>query len=244
MKRKQMNQFLQAHRKYFLVVMGMFLADLTTKMLACWLLPYNKEVRIAGEKLYLYLTYNFGAMGGQAEYILGEVNKANTKLVFSALAAITIGTYLLLIQKATLKLAWKIVIGLAIYLLLVLCIETMYETIQLPFPDHFTSWFTKVGATFLYSSIFYVLQNKVLKVLIAVILGCGLGNLINHFYPPYHVVDFIYSDFLYRWWKMGIFNLADLVLNITEIMIVFYLLYLLGKRIGLVFIKPTARHSL
>ncbi len=239
-----MNQFLQAHKKYFFIIFGVFLSDLITKMMACWLLPYNEEVGIAGEKLYLYLTYNFGAMGGQAEFVFGEVNKANTKLVCFALAAITIGTYLLLIQKATLKLAWKIVIGLAIYLLLVLCIETMYETITISFSNHFTSWFKMLGSILLYSIIFHVLQNKVLKTLIAVALGCGLGNLINHFYPPYHVVDFIYSDFLYRWWKMGIFNLADLVLNVTEITIVFYLLYLLGKRIKRIFITPTARHFL
>ncbi len=235
---KQMQQFLLEHKRYLFIAGTVFLADLVTKLLAYFLLPFNEEVRIAGRKLYLYLTYNFEATGGQAEYILGEVSKANGKLVLSALAGIILGMYILLSQKLTLQLKWKVVIGLAVYAALSVVVEATHQAFERAFSNHFASWFTKVGAVFLYGSIFYVLQNKVLKTLLAVIIGCGLGNLANHFYPPYHVIDFLYSDLLYQWLKMGIFNLADLLINAAELLIIAYLLYWLGKKIAVRVTRP------
>jgi lipoprotein signal peptidase len=233
-----MQKFLEEHRRYLFIAGTVFLADLITKLLAYFLLPFNEEVSIAGRKLYLYLTYNFEATGSQAEYILGEASKANAKLVLSAIAGVILGVYILLSQKLTLQLKWKVVIGVAMYATLSLVIETTHQAFALALPKHFTSWFTKAGAIFLYGSIFWVLQNKVLKTLLAVIIGCGLGNLINHFYPPYHVIDFLYSDLLYQWLKMGIFNLADVLINAAELMIGAYLLYWLGRKIVVRFTQP------
>jgi lipoprotein signal peptidase len=78
---------------------------------------------------------------------------------------------------------------------------------------------------FLYFSIFWVIQDEKLKLLIAIIIGSGLGNLLNHFYPPYHVIDFLYSAHLNQWLNMGIFNMADMMLNLMYVAICGYLLY-------------------
>ncbi|MBD0254562.1 MAG: signal peptidase II [Cytophagales bacterium] len=233
-----MQKFLLEHRRYLFIAGAVFAADLITKLLAYFFLPFNEEVSIAGRKLYLYLTYNFEATGGQAEYVLGEVSKANAKLVLSAVAGMILGGYILLSQKLTLQPKWKVVIGVAVYAALSLVIETTHQAFEGVFSKHFTSWFTKAGAVFLYGSIFLVLQNKVLKALLAVIIGCGLGNLVNHFYPPYHVIDFLYWDLLYQWLKMGIFNLADVLINAAELMTGAYLLYWLGRKIIVRFTQP------
>lgn len=211
--------------------------DLITKIIAFQILPYNEWIKIAEVEVYLYLTYNFHATGGQAAYVLGEISQANTKLVFSSLMGFSMGVYVWASRKLPLTLKWKILIGFLIYVVLAFSIEVAYKNVRLSFPNHFTSWFTKAGSLFLYGIIFYVLQNKVLKTLIAVTLGCGLGNFINHFYPPYHIIDFIYSDLLFRWLKLGIFNLADILFNMSEIITIAYLLYLAGKKIRLTFIK-------
>ncbi len=221
-----------------LIAGTVFLADLITKLLAYFVLPFNEEVSIAGRKLYLYLTYNFEATGSQAEYILGEASRANARLVFSAVAGVILGVYILLSQKLALQLKWKVVIGVAMWVALSLVVENTHQAFELTFSKHFTSWFTKAGAIFLYASIFQVLQNKILKTLLAILIGSGLGNLINHFYPPFHVIDFLYSDLLYRWLKMGIFNLADLLVNAAELMMGAYLLYWLGRKIRVRLTQP------
>lgn len=236
-----MNTFLQDNRRYFFIIGSVFTLDLITKLVAYFMLPYNEDVTIVGEDLYLYLTYNFEATGGQAAYILGDLSKENAKMILSPIACMILGVYIFMSQKFTLELPWKVAIGVTIYLILSLIVEISYQTIEVDFSNHFTSWFTKLGAVILYSSIFFVLANKVLKTLLAIILGCGLGNLINHFYPPYHIIDFMYSEHLYQWLKMGIFNFADVLLNATELVLGCYLIYQLGRKIAAWFSKPKVK---
>ena len=60
------------------------------------------------------------------------------------------------------------------------------------------------------------------------LLACGIGNLLSHFYKPYFIIDFINIEGSYELLRIGVFNFADLSFNIGAIgfiiSLVFYLL--------------------
>lgn len=189
--------------------------DLLTKIIALNLLPFQNHVDLIGEKVSFYLTYNMNSTGGQGEYFLRQENNKNISLVFASTIIIFLIIYSLLINRTTIKNKYKWLIGIGIFVLSMI----ISEIVKRQFPNLIisnwaTSIFTKIVGISFYTLILTKLTNRFLRLFIVIIISAGVGNLINHFYYPYRVIDFIDIEGTYELLKIGVFNIADFAFDI------------------------------
>lgn len=207
-----------------LIVIGI---DLITKVIAYNFLPFNEHVYLIGDKLSLYSTYNTDSTGGQADYIYSKSGlDKNYELFLSTISGILIAFYILLICRLDKwkKKKWLLLIPLVLFnVLLIDLTKRLYPDIL--FTNHFISWFSKIGTIVFVVVLIYLVSNKWIRLYLICILSAGIGNLISHFYPPYHIVDFISIKGSYELVRIGIFNIADLTLDLSLISIVGYVIY-------------------
>jgi lipoprotein signal peptidase len=187
--------------------------------MANYYLPFNEDLYILGDKVSLYLTYNQGATGGQADYLLAaEANSKNLTVLLTCFNGLVLLAYVLFIRKRQIRIIYKVLIG--IVFLLVLSIRT---DIILPLLGEIiiTSWTTsvvgKITGLIIYGSLFYLSKNKWIRYFTLIMLACGVGNLMSHFYVPYRVIDFINIEGSYELLRIGVFNFADLAFDIGAI---------------------------
>lgn len=201
--------------------------DLITKLIAYNFLPFNEHVYLIGDKLSFYSTYNTDSTGGQADYIYSKTGQnKNYELFLSTISSILIALYILLIYRLDKwnKKKWFLLIPLVLLnLLLIGLTKRLYPDIH--FTDYFISWFSKIGAIVFILVIVYLIKDKWIRLFLICILSSGIGNLMSHFYLPYHVVDFISIKGSYELVRIGIFNIADLVLYLSLISIIGYVIY-------------------
>ena len=127
---------------------------------------------------------------------------------------------------------YKVLIGIAVYLTLSVSMEMIRPLLV---NVTISSWTTSVignltGLT-LYGTLFYLSKNKWIRLSSLIILACGLGNLLSHFYLPYRVIDFLSIEGSYDLLKIGVFNFADLAFDIGAIGLIVAVVYLLFKRV-------------
>lgn len=198
--------------------------DLITKILAYNTLPFNEDVYIIGDKISLYSTYNTGSSGQQIDYSISKTGlEKNTLIFYSTINIILLSIYIFFIYRlqSTQKKKWLLLIPLFIINIIALSIFTkLYSHIS--FSNHFISWFSKVGPIALLGILIYIIKDFWLKIFFYCILIAGFGNLINNFYPPYHIIDFININGSYELVKIGVFNIADAVIYLSLISIVIY----------------------
>jgi len=199
--------------------------DLITKLLANHYLPFEQGINIIGNKLSLYLTYNQGATGGQADFLLQAQKDKNATLISSCISGLSLLTYIIYIRARSFKTVYKVIIGIILFAILAIVAE-----ITKPILTQFniTSWtasiFGEATGLIIYSALFYFTKNKLARLSMIFILACGVGNLVSHFYSPFLVIDFIYVKGLYELLRIGIFNLADLSFDVGIIGIMAFLI--------------------
>jgi lipoprotein signal peptidase len=217
--------------KELIILSSIVLFDLVTKLTANYYLPFQESVDIFGDTVSFYLTYNQGATGGQADYIAGEGNK-NITIILTCVSGLILLLYFFYIRGKKMRTIYKVLIGIAIYLTLSVSMEMMRPLlVDVTISSWTTSVIGKLTGLTLYGTLFYLSKNKWIRLFALIILACGLGNLLSHFYLPYRVIDFLSIEGSYDLLRIGVFNFADLAFDIGAIGLIISILYLLLKRV-------------
>ena len=215
------------NKKALIIIATVILFDIVTKMLALNLLPFQKNVYIVQDRLSLYLTYNEGSTGVQADLLLKHENNKNLYVGMLSIAIFILTLYVFLINKKNLSVSYKWIIGICLYILLSVLINYLKHHVNIEINNWTASLISKSAVLLFYLTFYFFTKNKYLKIFILLIISAGLGNLLNHFYYPYKVIDFINVKGSYETLRIGVFNFADLVLNISFLG-VFITLILIG----------------
>ncbi|MDJ1500687.1 signal peptidase II [Xanthocytophaga agilis] len=207
--------------KEWQVLIGIVIFDLLTKIVAACYLPYQEDVFVIGNKISLYLTYNDGPTGAQAEALLNRESNPNLVIILSSVNALIWLSYFLFIRKKALKMIYKVLIGIAVFFMGAFLIGIA----QLLLANVFiSSWYAaivaKIVALLLYGTFFSLARNQWIRYFLILILACGIGNLLSLFYPPFNVIDFINVKGSYELLRIGVFNFADLSFDIGVIGII------------------------
>ena len=217
--------------KELIILLSIVLFDLITKLTANYYLPFQENVEIFGDTVSFYLTYNQGATGGQADFIVGESNK-NITIILTCMNGLILLSYFFYIRGKKIRTIYKVLIGIAIYLTLSVLMEMLYPLlINVTISSWTTSVIGKLTGLTLYGTLFYLSKNKWIRFFALIILACGLGNLLSHFYLPYRIIDFISIEGSYDLLRIGVFNFADLAFDIGAIGLIISILYSLFKRV-------------
>ena len=219
--------------KELIILSSIVLFDLITKLIANYYLPFQENVKIFGDSVSLYLTYNQGATGGQADFIVGENNK-NITIILTCVSGLILLSYFFYIRGKKIRTIYKVLIGVAIYLTLSVSMELIRPRfINVAISTWTTSVIGKLTGLTLYGTLFFLSKNKWIRLFALIVLGCGLGNLLSHFYLPYRVIDFLSVDGSYDLLRIGVFNFADLAFDFGAIGLVISIVYLSFKRIAI-----------
>jgi lipoprotein signal peptidase len=79
--------------KELIILSSIVSFDLITKLTANYYLPFQENVDIFGDTVNFYLTYNQGATGGQAEFIIGE-NDKNITIILTCVSGLILLSYI------------------------------------------------------------------------------------------------------------------------------------------------------
>ncbi len=211
-------------KKKIWFVVAFLCIDLLSKLVAWIFLSPGNSIYISND-LSLTLAVNRAGFG-TAIYHLG-LSKATTMILLSGSTAAYSGGILLIahyIKKKSIR--------VSMYCLSLLACGMMFSILTRITPE-ITLGATMVGIVCKFGSLslaFVVLcliKDEVYLVLWSLLLAAGIGNTLSLILPPFGTVDFIYSRFLNKLNGTGVFNLADLMVDIFCVGIAFYSVLLL-----------------
>ncbi len=228
---------MKVQKRAIVVILLIVSVDLITKLLALYELPFQKNVYLISNQLSLYLTFNEEATGGQAGFFLEQEINKNQTLVLNSIAVFILIGYVLTIKERKIKKLFKWLIGIGIYILTVIVLELVTPNLSLEIDNWTASLVSKIAGLFMFLTIMTLVRNENLKLFIWVVVSAGLGNLLSHFYYPYRVIDFINLEGSYDLLRIGVFNFADLMIQVGKLGIILTLISLVIKKIR------TKRHT-
>jgi lipoprotein signal peptidase len=218
-------------KKYYPYILGIFGIDLVTKLFAYFFLPFNEYVPVMGNQLEFYLTYNTGAAGTKVDSIIQNINNPNMSLFIMGLFGLLSGIVLFLTKKIKFKMWQKfLIIFFTLFLYMGVQLKISHSNTYI-FDNYFISWFTKLGAMALVLGLFVIAKDKWLRIILISYFSCGLGNFINHFYPPFAIIDFIYAPILYKYLHLYICNIADIGVDFCLILLIIRFLIIWIKKL-------------
>jgi len=207
--------------------------DILTKLLAFYVLPFNEQIFLIGDFISFYSTYNMDSTGSQIDnyYNSKELNK-NYELFFLAIVYFLMAFSILYINflKRIKKTKWLLLIPFFIIAtFLVLILKIIFP--DLVFSNYFISLFSKLSVLAVFIVLSFVIKEKWIRLFLICMISAGIGNLLSHFYYPFKVIDFIYIEGSYEAVKIGIFNIADLILYLSLISLIIYLIFFTIRKI-------------
>lgn len=201
--------------KYFIIIFFLTLADLISKILALFFLPFGQDICLIDNTFGFFLGYNTESTGGQVDYLLQDDPNKNFSIIISSVFYILLTIGIFIIEKFQIKRIYKLVIEVISGALLVVLIGLIGSNFQqYQISNWWTSVISKIAAIVFYSGLFVLIRNKQIRFFLVIILSAGIGNLLSHFYYPYSIIDFIYIEGSYELLRIGEFNLADLFFDI------------------------------
>lgn len=206
---------------YIYVVSTVVIVDLITKIWALNTLPFQENVRVIGQKITFYLTYNEAYLSSQARVILDGVNPIQAILQLSTMIVI-LNLYIIFISRLKLKPVQNWVYGIVLFIggVFILDVVNLYDNVDMPIWS--ASLIAKTSVLMWCVILFFKITNRVMKYGIALIIATGIGNGVNHFYAPYKVIDFISVQGSYELLRIGVFNIADLSYDVGMLIIMGY----------------------
>jgi lipoprotein signal peptidase len=201
--------------------------DFIVKMLAIMFLKYNETMSF-GIDNYLMLTYNRSATNSELTTLGYSSSKYSILFIFFGLI---IGIGIIICKK---NIKRKPIRGI-IYFCLFIGISTLIYEISLLIPsftinNYLSTVLRFIGPLFLISIIVFYTSEKVYVILWSLLLGAGLGNFINQFYPPFAVIDYLYIGKFHELIGLGVFNVADIVVDMFIVLsIIYFPVYLIQE---------------
>jgi hypothetical protein len=145
------------------------------------------------------LTYNESATGSQAGTFLENESNRNVSLIVACGGSLILLSYILFIRKIKIRTVHKILIGVPVFFILSFLMEVAIILLQdFGIPVLTTSVIGKITGIILYGSVFLLSKDRWVRLSLLIILACGFGNLLSHFYIPFRVIDFISVEGLYE----------------------------------------------
>lgn len=210
------NLMLKINKKYFIIILLLVLFDFITKIIALNFLPFQEEVFLIRRKVAFFLTFNNGSTGTQADILLGQEANKNLIIMLNSIVMFLMAVYILIIRRIQLTIVWKWGIGIILYIIFSILSELISSSLAstLKIDNWITSIIAKITGIAFYTTLVIVIKQHYLRIFLLLIIAAGIGNLLNHFYYPYRVIDFIYIEGIYEILGIGVFNIADLLVDI------------------------------
>jgi lipoprotein signal peptidase len=217
------------------MLVGIVLLDLATKLLANHFLPYEEYVAIMNDHFFFCLTYNLTPSNFHLEQFTQDIKNKNLYFFLNiGNAFMLLGYYHYIKNKAYPK-RYKIGTGFLLYIINNVVVDILlHHCSDIAISVPLFRIITMALVLFFWGYFFYHTTNRYVRLFELFIIGCGIGNGLSLFYPPYGVIDFVYIPFLYTNNIMGIFNVADVfwALGVIGLMVsgIVFLLHWLYKR--------------
>jgi lipoprotein signal peptidase len=219
-------------KKELTILLAIIALDFLTKIIAYHCLPYRQDVNVIGNEVVFYLTCNQGSTGVWADDFYQNDDNKNLTIILNCIVMLILFAYILFIKSKKIRILYKILIGIALFIIMSMLFEPIkLSLININISPWITSIVGKLSSLIVWCTIFYFVKDKLIRYSMILVIACGIGNLISHFYPPFLIVDFIYVDKLYEFVKIGVFNLADLSYNIGIIALIISLIIWLIRKL-------------
>jgi lipoprotein signal peptidase len=202
-----------------ITIFSTFLFDLIIKLLALLCLEYNKPIYITSNS-YFELTYNNSATNNT----LVELGYSSSKdSILFILVGVIIGSGIVICRRYIIR-KWARVVGYLGFIIIGILIPYIISLSIQPIiiSNYISTIFRFIGPILLLIVLCIISNNRIYSIIFSLLLGAGLGNLINQFYPPFAVIDYIYIGQLNKTIGLGVFNFADLTIEIAIVIAIIY----------------------
>jgi len=188
----------------FRLLVLLVVVDTVSKLAALLMLPERPVVQLDALFQFALQTNETG---------LGTWARASRLSVPDALAATIghIGVVLAFIETRRRRLAlWRrgVIVVAAYFVPAMLALPAAEALMQ--FSQPLSIAVVRVAAIVLVGTIWWFAPAGVFKFGLTLVLAAGIGNFLSLLYPPFRIVDFIYSRLTARLLRYGVFNVADL----------------------------------
>ena len=222
----------QSKLKEFIILTGIIIVDLVTKLTAYFFLPFEEKLCLIEEKLCFYLVYNFGSSNAITD------DESISYTLFICFIFFVLLFYILFIRKQRIHTFFKILIGAGLFVALAAAtelIQPLFEGIHIS--ARTIGVIKSLTVLIFVGSIFFLCVNKWIRLSLMVYCAGGIGNLLSYFYPPFGSIDFIYLKISYS--RFVSFNMADIATYVGIIGGITVLLFFVIKQLKKVIKKSS-----
>jgi lipoprotein signal peptidase len=200
----------------FKILISLVAIDTVSKLMAFSFLPPN-QIPNPSAVLQLVLTVNYVGIGTYGKNVIasGGNNMASLAPIFTLL----LGVFLLIVgywrRLSSVAVAFCIGMALLVSFIVLLVLPSSTQVFAnsiLPL---------RAAQCFLWIVIWILVSHKIWKLGALLFVSAAIGNFLSSFYPPYYIVDFIWSAPFSRLTGMGIFNFADTFWDVGVIVFLF-----------------------
>ncbi len=214
-----------AHFRFAKLLLILVAADLAAKLVAWFFFRGSSAPASGNAFLQLNIIVNDTGSNAALDYygIGGDL-----RVLLASLFVGLLGTYVILIQRAKIPTARKIIVGVALYGALSMILAALPDSNESLFSSRYVMGLIKLaGPLVFYGSLYYFTESPDFKFCWMLMIAGGIGNLLSYFYPPFGVVDFI----LMRMPDIGdvVFNLADVFSTASIVLLIGVAIYRLVK---------------
>jgi lipoprotein signal peptidase len=189
------------------LLLGLLLLDLVTKIAAFSLLQGDRP-EPEMDRFHFELVLNTSGLGSYLRRLV-EIAQGPNPVLLGAIYTLGLTACLLGLKRFQ-KLTWKKGALGAVMVLVLVCVASGLGLV--PAVTAETSIRLLRGAQSLFWCVLIGLAPRgIWRLGVTLVTACAVGNFLSFWYPPYAVVDFIWSPFLHRAFGLQIFNLADLM---------------------------------
>jgi len=187
--------------------------DHATKLLALGLLPRGRAVDWdAGFQVVLRVNESGSGTWSRALQEMSQASDAEmASTACTAYLALTVA--LIAVRRWKVRLRWKVLVCFGAYMLGAIGGEPFVPLLE-RLSVRELAILTRVAGAPLLLTVWWMVPRGLWKTTFALFLATALGNLISLLYPPFGVVDFVYSRYLWASVRLGVFNVADACNNV------------------------------
>lgn len=193
------------HIKAFVVLIAI---DTITKIIAFSFLPSGKPI-LPGAVVQLVLRVNSVGLGSSALKIM-SFTYAQQSLVLAPIFCFGLGILLLVLSYWGKLSVWTVAICIGALIAVLIAISYVLPVINIIGVDDLVVAL-RVSQGFLWIVIWMLTSSALWKLGLLLWASAAGGNLLSLIYPPYRIVDFLWSEPLNRAIGYGVFNFADVL---------------------------------
>lgn len=194
----------------FLPLLGLVFLDQVTKALAYWCLSPNKET-IPGAWMQFVLVINHLGLGSAASLLYVAKYAPASKGILSAALSYDLIAITLLVSARIRRLAPAAIVVAGIGIVILMRIGAQFiDTRYLPGQID-SIRFERISAMIFWIAVWILIRSPVWKMGALLFAAAGTGNALSLIFPPYGIIDFIWSSPVNSIFRLQVFNLADVM---------------------------------